>query len=129
MALTREGLVAGGGEHIGFERGRRDAEARQQVGAGKMRELAACIAHAEVERGLAVVDGLELRVAVGHMQERQLSLRREPKQVVLADRALRRRAPEPRPEAGDGRRRRGLLQELAAGDHRPVTCSPGCRAT
>ena len=63
-----------------------------------MRKLAARLADTQIERRLAVVDGLELRVAVGHVQERELPLRREPQQVFLADGALRRSAPQPLPQ-------------------------------
>jgi hypothetical protein len=92
---ARQRLVVAGGEHVGFERGRRDAEARQEVGADQMRQLAERLADAEIERRLAVVDGLELRVAVSHVQERELALGREPQQVFLADGALRRSPPQP----------------------------------
>ena len=60
-----------------------------------MRQLAARLADTQIERRLAVVDGLELRVAVGHVQEGELALGREPQQVFLADGALRRNPPQP----------------------------------
>ena len=92
-------LEVGRGQHVGLERARpRCRSAARRSLPDKVRQLASRLADAEVERGLAEVERLELRMAVGHVQEGELALRREAQQVLLADRAAApRRGPAGRP--------------------------------
>ena len=66
----------------------RNAERRQELLSDEVRQLTSRLADAEIERGLAKVERLELRMAVGHVQKGELALRREAQKVVLPDRAL-----------------------------------------
>ena len=84
-----------------------------------MRQLALGLADAEVERRLAVVEGLELRVAVGHVQDGELALGRELQQLVLADGLLRGGTAEPPAQAGNGGGGGSDLQKISARQHVP----------
>ena len=112
-------LVVVRAQHVGVGRGLGNREGVEQLRAGDVGKLAAGVADAEVERRLAVVEGLQLRVRVRHVQDGELALGREPQQVLLPDRLLRGRAAQASAGAktGDGGRGGSDLQEVSARDH------------
>ncbi len=88
-------------ERVCSTRSRRDAEVPEQRFADQMRWLAARAARAEVDAGLAEPRRLQLRMAVGDVQEADVSERLEPFVQVLAVRAIGRAARIDR-QSGDG---------------------------
>ena len=112
-----ERLEVGRGEHVGIERRGGDAERRQEILAYQVRQLAPGLANAQIERGLAKIDRLQLRMTVGHVQQSQLPLGREAQQVFLAQRALGRGAAQPAAQASYGGRGCGHLQKVSSGNH------------
>ena len=88
VALRERGEILRG-QRIGGRRAGRDVEMRQEVLAGDVRERAARLADAEVERRLAEIHRHELRVQVGEMQDRDVAERVEAEELVLRDALLR----------------------------------------
>ncbi len=119
----RQRLVVVRAQHVGVRRPLHDAEGVEQLGAGDVRQPASGLADAEVERRLAVVERLELRVAVGHVQDGELALGRELQQLVLADGLLRGGTAEPPAEAGNGGGGGSDLQKIPARQHAPSILS------
>ncbi len=93
-----------------FARARRDVEALQEMLADQMRRLAFGRSDAQVDAGLAKVDGKELRVRVGDVQQAHVAER--PHGVVergAGSEVLRKNAFEREPRCGSSRKR---LQKL-----------------
>ena len=107
------------GQRIGGGRPGRDAEAREKIAAGDVRNRAARLAGAEIDRRLAEMHRKQLRMQVGEMQQRDVADRVETQQLVLREALLRESArPAGRHERGG---RGGDLEEFAAREHGRVT--------
>jgi hypothetical protein len=101
-------------------------------------KLAPGVADAEVQGRLAVVERLQLRVDVRHVQYGELAPGRKPQQVLLPDALLRGSATQSTAGAGearDGGRSGGDVQEVSARDHAlsilahtAPACSGRCRS-